>query len=248
MKTIKFLKKYITASRNSYALELKHDSKYWSLSALTYGYYRDIFTLVNSRNFGDLLDAGAGGLNGKELFTNHCKSYTSLDITDRIGEIDIIGDIQNMVAVQDNTYDTVYSSQVLEHIPYPAKALKEFQRVLKIDGICIISVPHISHYHEIPHDYFRFTEFGISRLLCDAGFTIEEIKKQNGIISFLTHPLSILMMSIFWKIQFVKWIAFYINKIFLVLPSFYLDKALHMTKIYPVNILVIAKLTSKNKK
>ena len=39
-------KKYVTTSRDSYALELQENDKYWSLSALTYQYHKDISNLI----------------------------------------------------------------------------------------------------------------------------------------------------------------------------------------------------------
>lgn len=245
MEIVSFVKKYITNCRNAFAFELKCDPRYWSLSAITYHYHKDIVKVINGKQFGKLLDAGAGGLNGKVLFNGHVSSYTSLDVVNRTGEVDIVGDIQNMTDVENNAFDTVYSSQVLEHIPHPAKVLSEFQRVLKINGTCIISVPHISHYHEVPNDYFRFTEFGISNMLRDAGFVIQRIERQSGIVSLLTHPLSILIISIFWRIPILKWLGFYFNKLVVVLPSYYLDKILPLTKLYPLNILVLATLAKK---
>lgn len=236
----RFLQNYITASRNQYALQLKTDPRYWSLSAINYHYHKDILQITRQNKFGNLLDAGAGGLNGKVLFSDLCDSYTSLDIIDRTDNIDIIGDVQNMEDIKENSFDTVYSSQVLEHVPYPALAIKEFKRVLNKSGLCIISVPHLSHYHEIPYDFFRFTEFGISKLLEDAGFSIMLVKKQGGIVSFITHPLSVILITLCWQIPILKWVGFYLNKFILVLPSYYIDKISPASKVYPCNLLVIA--------
>ena len=48
-----------------------------------------------------------------------------------------ISDIQ----YPDNTFDVIYCSHVLEHVPDDKKALREFWRVLKIDGWAILQVP-----------------------------------------------------------------------------------------------------------
>lgn len=150
-RVIERFKKYVQSARNDYAIELRDSPKYWALSAITYGLYIDLAKEINKKEFGSLLDAGAGGLNAKSLFIKNCQSYTSLDIEDRTGEIDIIEDIQDMRSVKDKSFDTVYSSQVLEHIQSPSKAIQEFKRILKNKGVCIVSVPHLSHYHEEPN-------------------------------------------------------------------------------------------------
>ena len=41
-----------------------------------------------------------------------------------------------------NRFDLVYSSNLLEHLPYPEKALSEMHRVLKTDGVMVHVVPN----------------------------------------------------------------------------------------------------------
>lgn len=235
------IKSYITSSRNAYAFEMKGRVSYWSLSPITYALYGDIVKSIDELFLGNVLDAGAGGLNAKMFFEGKSESYTSFDVQNRTGEIDIVGDIQNMVSIDSNCFDTVYCSQVLEHVPEPANAISEISRVLKKSGTCIISVPHISHYHEVPHDYYRFTEYGLKYLLEKNNFEVIEIKKQSGLIGLLLHPISVGIISLSWRIPLFKWLAFFFNKYMLVIPAFYLDKILPLSKIYPVNILLIAR-------
>ena len=49
-------------------------------------------------------------------------------------------DITN-IQYRDNTFDVIYCSHVLEHVPDDRKALREFCRVLKIGGWAILQVP-----------------------------------------------------------------------------------------------------------
>ena len=70
---------------------------------------------------------------------------------------------------RDESFDTVFSSQVLEHVPEPAQMVAEIARVLKPDGHLILTAPHIWGIHEEPHDYFRFTGFGLEHLARRAG-------------------------------------------------------------------------------
>ncbi len=42
---------------------------------------------------------------------------------------------------KDKTFDMVFFLEVLEHLDYPDKALKEISRVLKDDGVLILGVP-----------------------------------------------------------------------------------------------------------
>ncbi|MCM1216986.1 MAG: class I SAM-dependent methyltransferase [Lachnospiraceae bacterium] len=73
----------------------------------------------------------------------------------QLGRI-IIADATDLSAIADNTYDFVLSSNNLEHIANPMKAMEEFYRVLKKDGIILIVVPN----KEVTFDHDReYTTF-----------------------------------------------------------------------------------------
>ncbi len=74
------------------------------------------------------------------------------------------GDIMAMPQLPDARYDCIVSHQVLEHLPRPWAALAEFHRLLRPGGRVVISVPHLSRRHELPHDDFRFTQEGLAAL------------------------------------------------------------------------------------
>ncbi len=50
-------------------------------------------------------------------------------------------DIQNMQGINDNTYDVIICSHILEHVADDRRALKELYRVVKEKGIVLILVP-----------------------------------------------------------------------------------------------------------
>lgn len=55
-----------------------------------------------------------------------------------------IRDIVNMeeIPYENNTFDIIYNSHVLEHVPDDIKAMNELYRVLKDKGVCITLIPH----------------------------------------------------------------------------------------------------------
>ena len=64
--------------------------------------------------------------------------YLSADLSNPHAMVRMdISDIQ----CPDNTFDVIYCSHVLEHVPDDRKALREFWRVLKIGGWAILQVP-----------------------------------------------------------------------------------------------------------
>lgn len=67
-----------------------------------------------------------------------------LDIDPAV-EPDIVASITDMAAVTDATMDAVFSSHNLEHL-YPHEvplALREFRRVLRPDGLALVTVPDL---------------------------------------------------------------------------------------------------------
>lgn len=58
---------------------------------------------------------------------------------------DYIGDMLDMSAVPDGSMDALYSSHNIEHVYFHEVviALREFRRVLKDDGFCVITCPDI---------------------------------------------------------------------------------------------------------
>jgi SAM-dependent methyltransferase len=74
-----------------------------------------------------------------------------------------------MLPFRSASFDTVFSSQVLEHVPEPGQMVTEIARVLRSGGSLILTAPHIWGIHEEPEDYFRFTRYGLEHLARRAG-------------------------------------------------------------------------------
>lgn len=58
------------------------------------------------------------------------------------------GDATYLATVPDNSFDFVYSSHCLEHLRWPAMALKNWWRILKPGGHLIVVVPHRDLYEK----------------------------------------------------------------------------------------------------
>lgn len=79
----------------------------------------------------------------------------------------------------DRSIDAVLCFEVLEHVRDHRRALREFSRVLKSDGVLLMSIPFMYPVHDAPHDYQRLTEYGIRRDLADAGFEITRFSRSG---------------------------------------------------------------------
>lgn len=137
-----------------------------------------------------ILDAGAGDCPYKYLFTQ--MNYESADfceIEKQYGEITYVCDLRE-IPVNDCRYDLVFCSQTLEHLPEPQGVLQEFYRILKPDGKLWLTAPLFYEEHEIPHDYYRYTQFGLRYLLDKAGFSIDSIQWLEGFYGTFSYQLN----------------------------------------------------------
>jgi len=99
-------------------------------------------------------------------------------------EADVYGDAMK-IPFKTQFLDTVFCSQVTEHVPEPARLMKEIARALKPGGHMILTAPQTWGLHEEPHDYFRFTRYGLSYLAKKSGLTVEYVKPYGGILALL---------------------------------------------------------------
>jgi 2-polyprenyl-3-methyl-5-hydroxy-6-metoxy-1,4-benzoquinol methylase len=82
----------------------------------------------------------------------------------------------------DGQFDAVVSFEVLEHVFNVHEILTEINRVTKHSGHLLISIPFAWGEHEAPYDFARYTSFGISHILNDAGYEVVETRKTNTFI------------------------------------------------------------------
>lgn len=103
---------------------------------------------------GCVLDVGGGEfLRYKDLFSYD--TYTCMDVYEGIG-VDIIGSADS-IPFENETFDSIVSTQVFEHLAFPEKAAREICRVVKKGGYVLITVPQWNELHSEPHDYWRYT-------------------------------------------------------------------------------------------
>ncbi len=94
------------------------------------------------------------------------KRYIKQDIQDYDPPcIDILCDICEMKSIPDESIGLVLNLESLEHLPAPQKAIDEIHRVLRPDGLLILTTVMHFKIHRCPRDYWRFTPDGVELLL-----------------------------------------------------------------------------------
>ena len=101
---------------------------------------------------GDLLEIGCGEGRGISLLSSCCRRYVALDkITENIEHLSCIyrnvefinATVPPIDEIAENSFDTVVSFQVIEHIKDDRRFLEEVHRILKPGGKALITTPNI---------------------------------------------------------------------------------------------------------
>lgn len=150
------------------------------------GLYQHIKQLSSSLQ-GKLMDFGAGSKPYRQLF--HVEQYVGVDIQESghdhtHEDIDVFYDGKT-IPFPDQSFDSVFSSEVFEHIFNLDEILTEIHRVLKPGGKMLITLPFVWDEHEIPYDFARYTSFGIVHILQQKGFIILHQAKTTPYVSTL---------------------------------------------------------------
>lgn len=140
-----------------------------------------------------ILDVGCGIKPYEKLFL-HTSSYTGIDIQggghrDNKKTPDKFYDGIN-VPFNDNFFDSVIATEVLEHILEPQQLLSEMTRVLKPGGTIFITMPFVWAEHEVPYDFQRFTRYKLEQMFRTVGLSEVIVSETTGIFRVCGQLLS----------------------------------------------------------
>jgi SAM-dependent methyltransferase len=187
------------------------------------GLYKNI-RYLSKHIAGKILDVGCGQKPYEEMF----------EATDYVGlEIDTPGNRKDKKAdffyegyrfpFENGEFDSAVTFQVFEHVFNPGDFLKEIHRVLKKDGMLLITAPFVWDEHEQPNDFARYSSFGLKYLLEKHGFKIVESRKSSADVGTIFQMIN----AYFYKITITQ--NNYVNllsAVFLMAPFNILGKLL----------------------
>jgi SAM-dependent methyltransferase len=201
----------------------------WSSEYLVYKYLNEeIHSAARKHARGKLLDIGCGNKPYLNIFKSFIETYRGCDIVQSSKScVDLICEATEIPEISD-TYDTIFSTQVIEHVAEHQLMLNEAFRILKPKGKIILSGPAYWPIHEAPYDFFRFTKFGMLHIFQKAGF----------------HNIQIITCGSKWALRGIVFLYSipgrprFINRIFN--PIFAWLESKYPDDNYAVNYLVIA--------
>jgi SAM-dependent methyltransferase len=98
--------------------------------------------------------------------------------------------------VGDASVDVVLSTETLEHVPDPSAFLNEAARCLRPGGQLLLTVPFAARWHYVPHDYWRYTPSGLTRLLTMAGFERIAVYARGNAVTVASYKVMALFLPL----------------------------------------------------
>ena len=141
---------------------------------------------------GRLLDVGCGDKPFLYVFKDKIKSYTGIDMPSTLHinkEIDIFSS-GSKIALKDESFDTILTTSVLEHVQEPQRMFDEMYRVLKKNSYIILTTPCQYGLHEQPYDYFRYTKYALRQMAEKSGFKVDCINPIGGMLVIINQLIA----------------------------------------------------------
>ena len=140
-----------------------------------------IHSLIKDKE--DILVVGDSWGRDYYFLTERDKKVTLMDIAPQSHLPNlIVGDIAKPTSFENKFFDAVLLPEVLEHLLKDHVALAEVRRILKDDGLLLVTVPFL---HDEPEYHIRVhTRKSILRLLRASGFKAVDYLERGGLINF----------------------------------------------------------------
>lgn len=152
---------------------------------------REFSKTVQKNNAKKILDLGCGTKPYETLF-KFSNQFVGFDI-EKNDRVDVIGFNWDL-PFEDNEFDALISTQVLEHTAKIGETIKEIRRVVKNDGLVFISAPFVFPVLGAPYDYYRFTKYGLLEIFKD--FEVIKIIPSGGFANTILRMFNVFLFSI----------------------------------------------------
>ncbi len=162
-----------------------------------------------------VLDAGAGEGQYAHEFARQRYCGVDLAVGDsawNYSHLDAVADL-TALPFRDASFDAALHIVTIEHLREPARALEEMARTLAPGAPLLIAAPHEWEVHQAPHDYFRYTRYGLAYLLKRAGFEPVEIRPVGGYFRLLARRL---LNGLQFFTGGIRWLLFVPAALFLI--------------------------------
>lgn len=175
----------------------------WSVwRKLNFDFFKKEISKISVK--GNLLDIGAGPTQFRNIFVDF-ERYVGIDFYP-YSFVKVVTDLNKKIPYQNDVFNVVILSNVLEHISNSESLLKESFRVLKRNSKILATIPFLMRIHQAPYDFNRFTIYKLKEIFENAGFS-------NVIIEPQGNPYEVLEIKFGHFLQYAIGNVYYKNDI-----------------------------------
>jgi len=156
-----------------------------------------------ARDFGRyrVLDVGCGKKPYFPYFAANVDEYVGIDIDMDNPMADMLAPVEDL-PVEDESFDVVLCTQVLEHAGVPDQAVTELYRVTKPGGRVLASTHGVQVYHPSPEDHWRWTHSGLELLfLRNAAWSSVTVRPAGGTATCLASMSAVYLDLLFRRMH-----------------------------------------------
>jgi SAM-dependent methyltransferase len=198
---------------------------------------------------GTLLDFGCGTKPYKNIMP--AAEYVGLDYATEVSRrnpllaADVFYDGKT-IPFADHTFDSVFSSEVLEHVFNPDEILAEINRVMKPGAYMLLTCPFFWPEHEQPYDFARYSSFALKHLMEKHGFEVIQFEKTGSYVEAMAQGIA--LYHYYFIPHKPKFLAVIFHTLFVtpvmltgLLLSKILPKRIKRSDFYMTNIILVRK-------
>jgi len=177
--------------------------------------YKDIKREIPAYK-GNVLDVGCGQSPYRFLLDEKAVTYSGIDILDAekfdYNNSETIHFNGEDIPFEDNKFDHVICTEVLEHVFGYQQLVDEMYRVMKPGATGIVTIPWSARFHYAPWDYFRYTPSALKNIF--SKFSEANVHHRGNDVAAIGNKTIVLFFrnlipNQLWRIILVPfWIAF----------------------------------------
>ena len=144
--------------------------------------------VIEAHARGRLLDVGCGKVPLFGIYSPLATEIVCVDWPHSMHgsqHVDQFVDLNRPLPFEGAQFDTILSTDVLEHIGRPDVLWREIARLLRPGGKIILTVPFLYSIHEEPHDYFRYTAYKLRQFCDDNNLQVIELEPYGGALEVI---------------------------------------------------------------
>lgn len=172
---------------------------------------------------GIVLDIGGRDRGKFKKPKDKVKKWIFADIEEK-HKPDIVLDVANMKDIKDESIDIINAIELFEHVEKIEQGLKECYRILKKDGVMILSVPFLYPIHSDPYDFQRWTEDKWKKILNEIVFKIVKFEITGRYFTVIADMKKAFIKSIPRILRYVLYLSYPLIDLLVTLDNFNIIK------------------------